>query len=116
MVGRTASLEASATDLGGVKSVAFWVDDTLVKTATAAPYKASADMQRFGSGTHTLKALVTDMYGRVTAVTKSVRVDLTSPVLSGVSASATTFYPKKRDGYRDNLVVGSARTSRQRPH
>ncbi|MDR3687683.1 MAG: Ig-like domain-containing protein [Coriobacteriia bacterium] len=104
-LGVNASLEASASDIGGVKSVVFQLDGTTVLTKTSAPYSGTADLSAFGPGTHTLTATVTDMYGRQTSVSKQVTLDKTPLTISGFGINYTLFYPIKRDKYRDNLTI-----------
>ncbi len=105
VVGKSAVISAEAKDAGGVHNVVFRVDGTVVATDANAPYSTTVDMTRFGSGSHQVTATVTDMMGRTATATKTVVCDVTSPSLSKVSGSPSTFYPKKRNGYRDDYIV-----------
>ncbi len=104
------SLVASASDLGGVKSVVFRLDGVSVGTVTTpgsdkVTYKHAADLSSFAAGPHVLSATVTDMLGRTSVVSKNVTLDKTPVRVTNFSRTPSIFYPVKRDGYRDNSTI-----------
>ncbi|HET6351166.1 MAG TPA: Ig-like domain-containing protein [Coriobacteriia bacterium] len=105
IVGKSMTIAATPADQGGVSSVVFKIDGKTVATDVTSPYSATIDMTPFGSGAHTITATVTDMYGRTATTTKTITCDITSPALSIVSKGPSPFYPKKRNGYRDDYII-----------
>jgi len=99
------SLTATASDMGGVKSVTYKVDGVTVGSATYAPYALTPDLSGFAAGTHTLSATVTDMLDRTATVSRTITLDKTPVRISGFSRNYSLFYPILRDGYYDNLTV-----------
>lgn len=57
LTGKSAKLEASASDASGIAKVEFYVDDTLVGTATSAPYRIFFDSTGFMVGDHSIEAI-----------------------------------------------------------
>jgi hypothetical protein len=105
LIGLHPLLEASATDVGGIQSVVFRFDGTVVLTKTSAPYSGTADLSAFGAGTHTLTATVTDMFGRTVTATQTVTLDPTALSITKFARNYALFYPIKRDKYYDNLTL-----------
>lgn len=104
-----------AEDAAGITQVKYYVDDVLVGTAKSAPFSLKADLSQFSNGGHTLKVKAYDQIGElkgskwevdhIASATRSFKIDKTPPSITKVSANYTTFYPRKRDGYKDNLKV-----------
>jgi hypothetical protein len=89
------TLAANATDNTGVAGVQFQVDGAnlgAIVTGLGPAYSMSWDTTTAANGTHTLTAMASDPAGNTAANSVSVTVNnpLVAPVISGVSASATT--------------------------
>jgi serine protease len=69
------SIEASATDDVGVVRVDFYVDATLIGTATTSPYGVSWDSTTVADGTYTLTATAIDTTSQSASDSVSVLVD-----------------------------------------
>lgn len=104
-IGVTPKITVNAGDAGGVKSVAYYLDGKHIGTSTSAPYSLSPYLGSFGAGTHILKGVVTDAYGRTTTATKSVTLDLTRLSLTRLSLTPNPFFPILVDKYRDTQTV-----------
>jgi len=105
-IGVKPTVQATVKDLGGVKAVRFYVDGVLKATDLKSPYEASLDLSPLRQGsTHKLKVVAWDMVGRTNYAEKSFVLDKVAPTVSSVSAGPTPFYPRKREGYKDNFVV-----------
>jgi len=110
-LGGSTVLSARATDQGGVASVNFRIDGLSVGTVT--PTSPSKDYTaklkpvwtEIPSGAHTLEVRVTDKGGQTTMASRTFTLDRTAPSISGLSGAPSPFYPRKRDGYRDNFKV-----------
>ncbi|HET7026294.1 MAG TPA: Ig-like domain-containing protein [Candidatus Limnocylindrales bacterium] len=96
--GNKVTLSATATDGGGVTSVAFVVNGTVVATDTSSPYSVSWNSKTVADGAKTLTARATDGVGNVTlSAARTVTVqngpgpDVTPPAvsLSAPAAGAT---------------------------
>ena len=72
--GRSIGFAATASDASGVKSVAFYVDTTLLATLTTAPYSANLNTRKLAAGAHTLRARATDGAGNVTEQSVAVTI------------------------------------------
>ncbi len=86
-VAGTVAVTASASDAVGVISVRFFVDGTVIGTATSAPYSASWNTSGVAAGSYTLRAEARDAAGNIgTSATVSVNVapppDTTAPAVS----------------------------------
>jgi hypothetical protein len=104
--GRFIPVYSVVTELGGVISVDYYVNGTYAGRATAAPYSYTIDMARFGTGTKSVTAVVTDLMGRTASSTKSVGVyNTTVPTISRMSDGPDPFYPILHDHYRDTARV-----------
>ncbi len=104
------SLVASASDIGGVKSVVFRIDGISVGTVTTpgsdkVSYSYTPDLSSFPAGTHVLSATVTDMVGRTSVVNKNVTLDKTPVRVTNFSRTPSIFYPVIREGYYDNSTI-----------
>ncbi len=110
-VGITPLFSALTSDSAGVASVTFLVDGVSVGTvAPASPAKefkaqVTPNLSSFSAGNRVLTVMVTDVVGNVAVASRSFVLDKTVPVLTVTSAGPTPFYPRLRDGYRDNFVV-----------
>jgi hypothetical protein len=69
---------ASASDDTAVTRIEFYVDASLIATATALPYSAAWDTGRFVNGTHTLTSKAYDAAGNA-AVSPTVTVTVDNP-------------------------------------
>lgn len=106
IVNAAPSLEATASDAGGVKDVKFYVDGTLVGTDYTSSYAVTPDLSAFSNGSHSVQAMVEDLYGRqVYSSTVTFTLDKTVPVITGISDAPDPFYPRKRDGYKDDSII-----------
>jgi len=113
-VGVKPTMSVVASDKAGISSVKYYVDDKLVYTATKAPYSGYPDLSSYASGGHTLKVVAADMIGtatgpwtkaHTTTATVSFTLDKSAPSMSITSKGPNPFYPRKREGYKDNYVV-----------
>jgi len=106
IIGVAPTFKANVTDLGGVKSVKFYVDGSYKATDTEAPYQATVSLGSFANGSsHVLRVVAEDMAGRTNFAEQTFVIDKSVPVLTVTSSGPGTFYPRKRDGYKDNFVV-----------
>lgn len=84
--GFTLDIKANATDSDGqIKRVEFYLDDTLIKTDTSAPYGA---LRRLSNGIHKIKAIAFDNHELCTEKEVTVYVgqfsgNITIPVVDG---------------------------------
>lgn len=72
--GRSIGFAATASDASGVKSVAFYVDTTLMATLTTAPYSVNLNTRKLAAGAYTLRARATDGAGNVTEQSVAVTI------------------------------------------
>jgi hypothetical protein len=89
VLGVRPSLAVDAADGGGVKSVSYYLDGTLIGTTTTAPYALRADLSAFAAGGHTLSATVTDMADRTATASKSITLDKKPLTLTRVRTSVS---------------------------
>jgi len=91
--------------------VAFLVDDKQVSSVTPTSItkgltaKGYPDLSGFRNGAHVLTVRVTDNSGYTASSTRAFTLDKTPPTLSSVTSGPSPFYPRKRDGYKDNHTV-----------
>ncbi|MFC2167189.1 Ig-like domain-containing protein [Acidobacteriota bacterium] len=82
---KTVTVRANASDDHGVQKVEFYVDNSLLKTDTNAPYTLAWNPDPFSSGFHTIKALAYDTIDQTDEDSIRLKVDkppavtLTSP-------------------------------------
>src|SRR2546426_2566893 len=92
-VAGTITVSATAADNVGVASVQFKLNEVnLGPVDTTNTYSISWDTTAVGNGSYTLTAVARDAAGNAATsagITVTVNNDLTPPVLSGVTASAT---------------------------
>lgn len=114
LVPRMAKFSADASDLAGIAKVSFYMDGQLLGSDTTKPYEIEKDMSSFTDGPHTLKVVAEDMIGtrsgpwmlpHTAEVVQQVVVDNRAPSLTINSAGPSPFYPRKRDGYKDDFVM-----------
>jgi len=74
------TIEAPASDQAGVKQVQFFQGAELLATRTAAPYRHDWQTDAVADGQYALKAVATDIAGRVSVHTVNVTVSHTAPV------------------------------------
>lgn len=87
-VGENVYMEASVGTPNGIVSVKFYVDGSLVKTATQAPYSATVTIDSsYTAGAHTLRAEGLDSAGKTGTGTLTIYVSKNLPSLA-VSASS----------------------------
>lgn len=105
------TVRATIKDLGGVKGVGFKVDSSNMGTITPSTvttnYAAAKtlDLSAFANGGHTLTVTGLDMAGRTVSKAVSFTLDKSAPSMTITSKGPNPFYPRKRDGYKDNYVV-----------
>ncbi|MCD9026836.1 hypothetical protein LDO26_01215 [Luteimonas sp. BDR2-5] len=87
-------IEVNANDLSGIREVRLYQADTLLHTATAAPYRHDWNVDSLDDGDYTLRAVAMDGAGRtgesilVVTVSRGVPVpDTEGPVLSNIAAN-----------------------------
>jgi len=90
VTGSAVAITATATDAGGIARVDFFVDGTLLGTATTAPYGITWDTTAVTPGAHTLLAKAFDQAGNAaTSFTVQVYVyDSTPPVVTLTAPAA----------------------------
>lgn len=111
LLGSSAYLSVATTDAGGVYSVNFAIDGTSI--GTLRPSKETNHYvarfkpvwSRYSNGKHRFTAKVTDMVGRQVTASRDFVLDKTAPSLSIRSAGPSLFYPRLRDGIKDNYTV-----------
>ncbi|MFC3656517.1 carboxypeptidase regulatory-like domain-containing protein [Xanthomonas hyacinthi] len=74
------TIEAEASDQAGVKQVQFFQGAELLATRTAAPYRHDWQTDAVADGQYALKAVATDIAGRVSSHSVNVAVSHTAPV------------------------------------
>lgn len=86
-VSGSVTVEAAATDSGGVAEVRFYADGVSIGTDVSSPYAVSWNAAGIADGSHTLTAQAVDRAGNAgNSEPISVIVDRTAPVLSSVRA------------------------------
>jgi hypothetical protein len=90
---RTVPLTADVNAAGGVKSVEFLVDGTVVGTVNAAPFTFSWDTSTVTDGDHSVTARVTDNSSNVATSTATTYTVTNHPVIH-VTLSADQIFPK----------------------
>jgi subtilisin family serine protease len=87
-VSGTVSVQGNATDNVGVTSIQFYVDGTVITTASSSPFSFSWNTANYANGSHTLKVTASDAAGNIGSSSVSVNVsnqtvkDTTPPVVS----------------------------------
>ena len=105
------ALSAEATDSAGISSVKFAIDGITVGTVRPASLttdytaKFTPKWSQFTNGTHTLEVTDYDMVGRATTRSRTFKLDTHAPSLTVVSHSGSPFYPRLRDGFKDNWSI-----------
>jgi len=90
---RTTMLTADITAPGGVKSVDFLVDGTVVGTATTTPYSFNWDTSAVADGDHNVTARVTDNSNNTTT-SSPVKFTVDNHPVIHVTLSADPIFPK----------------------
>lgn len=90
------AIEATASDVSGVKQVQFFQGDTLLATRTAAPYSVDWNTDAVADGNYVLKAVAFDDAGRsgeqaitVTVSHAAPTPDAEGPAMTGVAIGGT---------------------------
>lgn len=113
-VPRTVTLRVKAEDAAGISKVSYFVDGIFVGATASAPYSLAVNLGDFANGTHTLKAVVEDMIGtragawrvpHTATASTSFKLDKSAPAITNVSGGPTPFFPRLRDGYKDNHIA-----------
>lgn len=119
-IGDSVYMEASVGTPNGIVSVKFYVDGTLVKTATQAPYSATITIDSgYAAGAHTLRAEGLDTAGKTGSGTVSITVQKNLPALSVDSANpignptGTISVSISDSGGVSNMKVYARRTDNQ---
>ncbi len=87
------SFVAEATDEIGVANVAFFIDSRDFGVDSAAPYSFDLSARALSEGTHTLRAVATNVRGRSAQTSQPLRVDRTPPnieITAPVGATSAT--------------------------
>jgi len=82
------TITTNATDNYQITKVEFYIDGVLVNTATSAPYSYQYDFSLLASGSHNIKAIVTDEHG-ITAQDE-ISISVSNSSTSGSSSSGST--------------------------
>lgn len=92
VVAQPVTVQASATDLGGIASVQFFIDGVLAATSVNAPYSYNWNLDGSPDGAHTIKVLATDIAGRTAESSSAITVkravvvaDTVGPDLSNIT-------------------------------
>lgn len=110
-----ASFSVDASDSAGVSRVKYYVDNVFVGESKKQPFTLKVSLASFANGPHTLKAVAYDQIGdapgnwfvpHIATATQSFVLDKTPPVITNLRGAPSPFYPRLRDGYLDNFVVG----------
>lgn len=112
-VGLAPTFTVTTTDTAGLARVKYYVDDVFVGASTTKPYSLRVNLGAFSNGAHTLKAIAEDRLANVgglfkphsATATVPFVLDKTVPAVSSVSGAPNPFFPRKRDGYKDNFRV-----------
>lgn len=111
------TFKVNASDAAGITQVRYYVDDVFVGASTKSPFSLTANLSAFSNGTHTLKAVAYDQIGaaapsvgswkvpHTATATRSFKLDKSAPSISSVSGAPSPFFPRKRDGYKDDFKV-----------
>lgn len=105
MVAISATATASATYSLTIVSVKFFVDGTLVGTATASPYTVNWDSTKATNGSHSLTATATDSKNDTATSTPPVMVTVTGG-MAAVAMSPAQIFPTP-----SSKALGMARIS-----
>jgi Bacterial Ig domain/Chitobiase/beta-hexosaminidase C-terminal domain len=92
----TVTLNATASDAGGVARVEFYADATLIGTDTTSPYSVSFDTTIVGNGAHALTAKAFDVSGNVGAsapVNVTTNNSVATPVLTPAGGTFAGLVP-----------------------
>lgn len=101
----TVPVTAAASDSGGIESVQFKVDDSLLGAAIAvAPFTVDFDTTTVPDGAHVLKAVATDTDGNTVTSSITVVVSNEQPALAPVAISVRNY----REQLRAHLPPGPA--------
>lgn len=111
ILGPKSYLSVVASDAAGVSTINYAIDGTSIGTIKVpglqTSYSASLlpAWSKFSNGTHEFAATVTDMGGRTSTVRRVFVLDRKTPTVTIKSAGPHTFYPRLRDGYKDNYTI-----------
>jgi|GEM_PF-1134805 len=104
-------LSVQASDTGGVASVNYAIDGVSVGTMKPTKYATTfnsnlrPEWSGYANGLHRFTAKVTDMVGRQTSVSRDFILDKKAPSVSIKSSGPSPFYPRIREGYKDNYSI-----------
>lgn len=104
-IGHVAQFSVNASDKAGITSVRYQVDGVNVGSSTGAPYSLKKELTGFSAGSHTVTVYATDTMGRVAKSSSRFVLDPTAPRISSASVSPSTFFPFKKDGYKDYTTM-----------
>ena len=91
VAGSSVTLSASVSDNVGISSVQFQVDGSNLGSAiTSAPYTKTWDSTGVSDGSHTIKAIVTNVVGTSASASESVTVENTPVSIFSISATTST--------------------------
>ncbi len=104
-VGAKPHFTVVAADKGGMANVRYTLDGNLLGNQTVSPFSISPDLSGYANGAHTLTATAFDEFGHTAAVSTTITLDKSVPVISSFSRTPAIFYPILRDGYFDNSTI-----------
>lgn len=81
------TVDATATDPGGVSKVEFYIDNVLKFSDTFAPYSYAWDVTAVPDGNHTIKVIAYDTANHTSVDTRSISKGIAPPDASGPSLS-----------------------------
>ena len=86
-----APITIEASDNVAVASVALYVDSTLLKTWTAAPYQFSLNTATLSNGSHQIQAVATDYSNNTTRTSIAVQVQNKTAIYTNAGGPAVSF-------------------------
>jgi hypothetical protein len=99
----TVPFTVATHDAGGIREVVFKIDGVVKQAGTSnvMPF----DTHKLENGQHKVTVTVRDLYGRATTQEKIFSVDNAPISSSSVGDSPDPFYPRLREGYKDNSRI-----------
>lgn len=103
-------IQVNAADEFGIEKVAIYIDDQLLSTLTAPPYKLHWPLTLQDNGKHTVTTKVTNTNGKVTSKTHTVNVNIAPPAPPPPPyiGKITNVSPKLSYGEQPITITGKA--------
>lgn len=88
------TVSATATDVGGVSRVEFYINNQLVATDTNSPYSYNWDTRQYADGSYAIKAVAIDAVGHATIAVSNITKaapppDTAGPAFGSITLSGT---------------------------